>query len=152
MAFDFQALTDAVVSYAAATGEFDTVNAHEPKAKPGNGVTCSVWMEEVSPLGAASGLDAVTGMVVMTMRIQSPFLSQPADQIDPLIMRATSSLMAQFAGGFTMGGLLRDVDLLGQFSQGLRAKAGYVSQDGTVYRCMDISLPTVINDLWGEAP
>ncbi len=152
MAYDFQALTDAVASYAGTTGEFDTVNTHEPKAKPGNGVTCSIWVDEIMPLAAASGLASVTGLVTMMMRIQRPFLAQPVDQIDPLIMRATAALMTAFAGGFTMGGLVRDVDLLGQHSQGLRSKAGYVNQDGTVYRVSDVSLPLVINDLFAEVP
>jgi hypothetical protein len=152
MAYDFQALVDAVASYAATTGEFDTVNTHEPKAKPGTGVTCSIWVDEILPLAAASGLAAVTGLVTMAMRVQRPFLAHQLDQIDPLIMRATAALMTVFAGGFTMGAVVRNVDLLGQHSQGLRSKAGYVNQDGTVYRVMDCSLPLVINDLFSEVP
>lgn len=152
MAYDFQALINAVASYAGTTGEFETVNTHEPKAKPGSGVTCSIWVDEIAPLAAASGLDAVSGLITLTMRPQMPFLQQPADQIDPLIMRAVAALMALFAGGFTMGDLVRNVDLLGQHSQGLRAKAGYVNQDGTIYRIMDVSVPMVVNDLFPEAP
>ena len=152
VAFDFQALTEAVASYAASTGEFDTVNTHEPKAKPGNGVTCSIWVDEINPVASASGLNAVTGLVTMTMRIQRPGLSQPADQIDPLLMAASASLMAKFAAGFTMTGIVRNVDLLGQHSQGVRARAGYVNQDGTIYRVMDVMLPLVVNDLYPEEP
>jgi hypothetical protein len=44
------------------------------------------------------------------------------------------------------------VDLIGQHSQGLRAKAGYVNQDSTVYRLMDVSLPLIVNDLYPEVP
>lgn len=152
MAFDFQALVTAVQSFAMGTGEFETVPTHEPKSKPGNGVTCSTWVEEISPLPGASGLNAVSGLITMTMRVQTPFLQQPADQIDPLLMRATGALMAAFAGGFTLVGIVRDVDLLGMHSQGLRAKAGYVTQDSTVYRVMDVALPLIVNDLFGEAP
>jgi hypothetical protein len=152
MAYDFQALVDAVASYAATTGEFDTVNMHEPKAKPGTGMTCSCWVDEIAPLAAASGLNSVSGLITMSMRPQLPFLQQPADAIDPLIMRAVGALMTVFAGGFTMTGLVRNVDLLGQHSQGLRGKAGYVNQDGTVYRVMDVMVPMVVNDLFAEVP
>jgi hypothetical protein len=152
MAFDFQGLTDAVASYAAECGEFERVNTHEPKSRPGNGMTCSIWVEEIGPISAASGLNAVTGLVTMTMRPQTPFLAEPADQIDPLMMRAVAALMAQFAAGFTMTGIVRNVDLLGSHSQGLRAKAGYITQDKTVYRIMDVSLPLVVNDLFPEGP
>ena len=152
MAFNFQGLVDAVASYAGTTGEFDAVNTHEPKAKPSNGVTCSIWIAELAPIASASGLNSVTGLVTMTMRIQRPFLSQPADQIDPLILQACASLMGVFAGGFTMGETVRDVDLLGAHSQGLHAKAGYVNQDNTVFRIMDVTLPLVVNDLFPEVP
>lgn len=152
MAFDFQGLVDAVASYAGQTGEFERVATHEPKSKPGNGLTCSMWYEEIAPLAAASGLGSVTGLITITMRPQMPFLPQPADQTDPLIMRAVAALIAKFAGGFTMTGVVRNVDLLGAHSQGLRAKAGYVNQDGTVYRVTDVSLPLIVNDLFQEAP
>jgi len=152
MALNFQAIVDAVASYAEATGEFDTVNMHEPKAKPGNGVTCSVWVGEISPLGAASGLNVVSGLIELSMRVQTPFKQQPEDGIDPLVMQAVGALMTAFAGGFTMAGVVRNVDLLGEHSQGLRAKAGYINQDGTVYRVMDVMLPLIVNDLFPEVP
>jgi hypothetical protein len=152
VAFDFQGLIDAVASYAGQTGEFERVAQHEPKSRPGNGLTCSMWFDEIVPLAAASGLGAVTGLIVITMRPQMPFLQQPADQIDPVITRAVAALWGKFAGGFTLAGIVRNVDLLGQHSAGLRAKAGYVTQDGTTYRVMDVFLPLVVNDLFSEAP
>lgn len=152
MAFDFEGLVNAVASYAGTTGEFERVATHEPKSKPGNGLTCSMWYDEIAPIASASGLASVTGLITITMRPQMPFLAQPADQTDPLIMRAVAALITKFAGGFTMAGVVRNVDLLGMHSQGLRAKTGYVNQDGTVYRVTDVSLPLIVNDLFQEAP
>lgn len=152
MAFDFQGLLEAVASYAGQTGVFERVAQHEPKSRPGSGMTCAAWFSEIAPLAAASGLDAVSGLITVTMRPQLPFLTEPADEIDPRIMSAVALLMAQFAGGFTLAGVVRNVDLLGQHSQGLRAQAGYLSQDKTVYRVMDVHLPLVVNDLFPEAP
>ena len=152
MAFDFQGLLDAVASYALQTGEFENVITHEPKSPPGNGVNCSIWITEAAPLAAASGLSAVSGLITVALRPQMPFLQEPADTIDPLIMRAVGALMTKFAGGFTLGSIVRNVDLLGQHSPGQRATAGYINQNGTVYRVMDVSLPLVVNDLFPEAP
>lgn len=152
MTFDFQGLVDAVASYAGETGEFERVATHEPKSRPGNGMTCAIWYDQIAPLAAASGLNSVSGLITLTLRPQTPFIQQPEDQIDPLIMRAVASLMTKFAGGFTMTGVVRNVDLLGQHSAGLRAKAGYLTQDKTVYRVLDVSLPLVVNDLFGESP
>lgn len=153
MAFDYQGLIDAVASYAERTGEFENpVPTHEPKSRPGPGVTCSVWIEEIKPIADQSGLNSVTGLITMSLRPQTPFLQQPADQIDPVIMRAVGALMTLFAGGFTLGALVRNVDLLGAHSPGLSARAGYVTQDGTIYRVMDVVLPLVVNDLFPEGP
>ncbi len=149
--FDFQALVDAVASVALATGEFDTVNTHEPKAPPGSGMTCSIWTAEIAPVGS-SGLSAVSALIEMTARIQTEALQQPADQVDPDVMRTVGALMAAFGGGFTLGDTVREVDLLGQHSSGLRARPGYVTQNGTVYRVFDVSVPVIVNDLYGEVP
>ena len=153
MSFDFQGLIDAVASHAGTTGEFERVATHEPKSRPGNGLTCSVWADEISPIADASGLASTTGLVTMAMRPQMPFLQQPADGIDPLIMRAVSSLIGAFSANFQLSLTgVRNIDLLGAHSQGLRARAGYVNQDGTVYRVMDVIVPIVVNDLWNQAP
>lgn len=151
--FDYQGLIDAVASYAMQTGEFENpVPTHEPKSRPGQGITCSVWVASIAPIPGASGLNSVTGLIEMTLRPQTPFLQQPADQIDPTLMRAVGALMTLFAGGFTLGNIVRNVDLLGMHSQGLRAQSGYVTQDSTIYRVMDVVLPLIVNDLFAEAP
>lgn len=153
MAYDFQALIDATASYAMQTGEFENpVPTHEPKSRPGPGVTCSVFVAGIEPIPAASGLNSVTGLVTMNVRVQTPFLQQPADQIDPLIMRAGTAVMALFAANFTFTSLIRNVDLLGAYGQRMRGQLGYLTQDNTTYRVMDILLPLVVNDLFPEAP
>lgn len=151
MAFDFQALIDAVASDALVTGVFDAVNTHEPKVPPGNGMTCSIWAANIHPV-TSSGLNVVSMLVELTARIQTPTIQQDPNQIDPLIMQAVGTLMIEFGGGFTLGGIVREVDLIGQHSSGLSAKPGYVTQNGTVYRVMDVSVPIIVNDLYTEVP
>ncbi len=152
MAFDFQGLVDAVASHALATGEFDTVNTHEPRSVPGNGVACSIWASLIAPV-SSSGLNSVSMLIELTMRVQMPSqTTQPLDEIDPAMMQAVAVLMSTFAGGFTMGGIVREVDLLGQHSQGLRAKPGYINPNNVLCRVFDVTLPVIINDLLVEVP
>lgn len=148
---DVQGIVDAVASHAEATGLFDGgVNTHEPKAKPANGLTCAVWADKIEPYAAASGLNATTGLVTLNVRIYTPFLQQPPDAIDPAVMTAVDTLFTAYSGSFKLGGEVRNVDLLGQHGPGMSAQAGYVNQDGTIYRVMTIVLPLVVNDLWAQ--
>jgi hypothetical protein len=151
--FDYQGLIDAVASYAMQTGEFENpVPTHEPKSRPGFGMTCSVFVAGIEPVGEASGLNSVSGLVLMTARVQTPFLQHPADQIDGNVLRAGGAVMALFAGGFTLGGIVRNVDIFGAHGQKMRGQLGYVTQDSTIYRINDVTIPLVVNDLWGESP
>lgn len=153
MAFDYQGLIDAVASYAERTGEFENpVPTHEPKAKPGNGMTCSVFVDGTKPVAAASGLNSVSALIVMTVRIQTPFLQEPTDQIDGNLLRAGAAVMALFIGGFTLGRIVRNVDIFGAHGQEMQSRLGYITQDNTVYRINEITLPLVVNDLFSEAP
>lgn len=142
-----KALFNAIVSRAMTLGLFERVNSHEPKSAPGNGLSCSVWTEQIRPLPDASGLGSVSGEVSFHIRILSSFMRKPEDDIDPNILTAVCTLMGAYSGGFTLGGIVRDVDVL-QMS----AQAGYLNQDNRLYRVMVITLPVVINDLWDEVP
>ena len=150
MALDITGLLDAVVSHAMASGHYERVNQHEPENPPGHGLTCAVWADRVTAL-RSSGLDSVSALVVFTVRSMS-LMFDPPDAIDPTMLAAVDSLCGAYAGDFTLGGILRQVDLKGAHGQPLDVRAGYLQQDGTKYRVMDIALPCIVNDLWTEAP
>jgi hypothetical protein len=75
---------------------------------------------------------------------------EPPDAIDPNLSEACGALIGRLTADFTLDGLVSAVDLLGAYSSGLQAPAGYLSQDGTPYRVYTISIPCVIDDLWGQ--
>ncbi len=60
--------------------------------------------------------------------------------------------MALFIGGFTLGHVVRNVDIFGAHGQKMRSRLGYITQENTVYRINEITLPLVVNDLFSEAP
>ena len=149
-----QELFDAVESHALASGLFDAVNTNEPKAAPGSGLTCAIWMQNIAPAGGGSGLASTSVRVELSVRLYTSFLAQPEDMIDPTLTAACLALMEDYSGDFELGGItsesVRSIDLLGQFGVSLSAEAGYLNQDGAIYRVITITVPVVINDLWTQ--
>lgn len=148
--FAAQTLFDAIESHALASGLFDSVNTHEPKSAPGGEVHCAIYVARLGPLPAGSGLRQTTGVVTIMARIYVPMIQEPQDKIDPGIVVATDTLMADFSGDFTLGGNARNIDLMGQSGESLSARAGYIQIDQTVFRSMDITIPIIVNDVWTQ--
>lgn len=148
-ALDIRGILDAIQSHALASGYFDTVNGAEPKSPPpASGVTAAVWVQQIGPAAGGSGLISTSVRLAFTVRLYTGMLNDPADAIDPALMDALDALMAAYSGDFDLGGLVREVDLLGQFGDPLGAQAGYINEQGNEYRVMDIRLPVIVNDLW----
>jgi len=59
--------------------------------------------------------------------------------------------MGAYSGDFTLGGLVRDVDLLGHSGQQLSALPGWLDMGEAKYRTVDITIPMVISDAWAQA-
>jgi hypothetical protein len=149
-----KALISAVASHAAGLGYFDHVTMHEPKNPPGKGLSAAVWVQHIGP-ARSSGLKSTSALVVMNVRIQTNMLAEPQDEIDPNVMEAVDALIGAYTGDFTLGGLVRAVDLMGMTGQFLRADAGYLSiggPQGGLYRVMVVQVPLIVNDAWEQAP
>ena len=152
MAIDLRTLFDAVESYQEASGFFDRVARHEPKAEPGGGLSAANWFNRVSPLPAGSGLQATTGRIELVTRIYTNMLAEPADSLDPELYDAVDHLMAAYSADFTLGGVCRNIDLLGAFGEPLQGRAGYLNQRGVLYRVFDLVCPLIVNDAWPQIP
>lgn len=152
MALDTTAIIAAIESHAAASGWFEKVNGHEPKSAPATvGLSCAVWLDSIGPV-RTSGLTITSGLMVFNIRLYTSMLSDPPDAIDPNMAAAVDALFTAYSGDFELGGLVRDVDLFGANGTPMSARAGYLNQDGKLYRVMTITLPCVVNDLWTQAP
>ena len=154
MSFDGVAVSDllnALVTHAMTLGYFESVNTHEPKSAPGNGLQCSIWVDTIDPV-PSSGLASTSGRLVFHVRIYSNMLQEPQDDIDPNILTAVCALLEDYSGQFELGGAggTRNVDLLGTHGQALSAQAGYLQMDNRIYRVMVIAMPVLINDLWDQ--
>ncbi len=151
-----QDLFDAVESHAKASGWFDGgVNTVEPKAAPGNGLTCAIWLQTIGPAAGASGLAATTGRVEFSVRLYTSMLAEPEDTIDPNLTAAAISLMEDYSGDFGLTIVtsfdVQSIDLLGAYGTPLSANAGYLNADNKLFRVITITLPLIVNDLWAQA-
>ena len=130
MSFDQAAvlsLVDSVVSHAMALGVFESVNFNEPKSPPGSGIRCAAWVQSIEPIGLASGLASTSGKVVLNVRVYGHMLSEPADETDPAVLTAVTTLIGAYSGDFNFGATVRNVDLLGSYGTPLSGQAGYVT-------------------------
>ena len=144
------ALRDALVSHAKKLGIFERVNGHEPKSKPGNGMSCAIWAQEIRPLPQASGMGATSGYVIWHSRSMINMLREPQDDIETDLMYANTTLLGEYSGNFTLGSSVRNIDLLGMYGESLSMQAGYLDIDRVFYRVATVVLPMVINDLWTQ--
>lgn len=153
MAIEAQDLIDRLASHAMTLGLFDRVNQHEPKNKPGRGLTCAVWIDRIEPARSRSGLNKTDARVVFNVRVYTNMLQQPQDAIDPQVMVATDLLMEAYSGDFQLGDESRFVDLLGM-TQGheLVAQSGYINIDNMVYRVMTLTVPVIVENAWTQSP
>lgn len=149
MTLNISGILDEVVSHAMASGHFEKVNGHEPANAPSLGLTAAVWTESVQAV-RSSGLDQTTVQLVFNVRLYASAQSEPADAIDPTMITAMDDLCAAYVGDFTLGGLVRQVDILGAYGRPLLVRAGYVQQSGAIFRVMTITLPLIVNDLWEQ--
>lgn len=147
---NFQALIDALVSHAQATGLFETTNGHQPDSIPATGITCGIWVQEIRPVAALSGLAATSVSVILNVRLYTSAVQQPLDAIDPQMVGAVSTLCAAYTADFELGGLAFDIDLLGAYGTSMSVVAGYIQQSGVTLRVMTITLPLVLDDVWTQ--
>lgn len=149
MTFDPTQDLDVLVSHAKQLGVFDRVHTHEPKNAPGSGLTCVIWGDRIEP-AKRSGLDSTSLRVAFSVRVYKNMASEPQDAIDPAVLSAVAKLMAVYSGDFTLGGDARHIDLLGAEGAPMSAQAGYLNQDGRLYRVMTITLPIIYNDCFEQ--
>ena len=152
MGINSQDLIDRIASVPMTTGYFDRVNQHEPKSKPGRGLTCAVWIDRIEPARARSGLAATSARVVFNVRIYTNMLQNPQDSIDPSVMIASDALFEGYSGDFDLGGSDRWIDLLGA-TQGhpLFGQSGYINIDNVVMRVFTLTVPVIVENAWTQA-
>jgi hypothetical protein len=148
MALNVGIYANGLLNVASTSGLFDVVQGHEAKSAPaGNGLSAYLFGAKILPT-QSGGLAALSVIVEFQLNILNNAFFEPADAIDPMVMNAAGEFMGTLAAGFTLGNTVREVDLLAGDSEGLRAEAGYVQIESTMFRVMSVFIPILINDVW----
>jgi hypothetical protein len=152
MALEIQAYIDALASHAMSCGWLEKVNQYEPRSAPNTGLTAAIWFQNIKPFPGGSGLTATSVLMVMTVRIYTSAIKEPAelDMMDPVMVQVTDALITAYSGDFTLDGMIRNVDLLGEAGTPLEAEAGYLDIDRTKFRVVDITVPLIINNAFSQ--
>lgn len=149
---DIPAIRAALISHALSLGLFSDVSGHEPKAAPTGGLYGALWVDSIDPARARSGLVSTTIRLAFNFRVGQNMMDEPQDDTDEKVLVATCALMALYSGDFELGGQVMEVDLEGAHGFPLAAKAGYLNQDGKLYRVMIIQIPLIVNDVFTQNP
>ena len=149
---DTGAILNAMASAGQVTGLFSGVLMHEPKSAPiGAAPTLALWAGPLTTI-QSSGLNSASLRLQINARIYQNGFAEPADNIDPEVVNAASEYLRSLAGQFTLGGLIRCIDFFGMDGEPVKADSGYLEMDKRIYRCMEMEIPLLINDVWELTP
>lgn len=153
--FDVREVLAPIISHGKAIGRLHVVAGHEPKRAPSGKLSAAVWVQSTDPV-PSSGLNSTTIRLVVQARIYASMTSEPQDAIDPDMTNAAIEWVARLVGDLKLGGggegaSTRSIDVRAIHGVGLGAQAGYIEQDGKLFRVYTITVPVLVNDVWTES-
>ncbi|MFC8515479.1 hypothetical protein [Streptomyces sp. NPDC057257] len=151
MPIDIEGIRSRLTSHAQDLGVFGQVLDHEPVSAPGSGLTYAVWLGEIAPSPQNSGLASTSARVTFNGRLYLPADTEPMGDVDLQLGAAVDQLIGAYSGGFTLGGSVRNLDLLGAGGEALRAPFRYLQLDSTTYRTAHLNIPMILSNVWAQA-
>jgi hypothetical protein len=153
MSLDLAQLLDALTSHVRTTTGVEGLTEYEPDAAPGgSGLSVAVFLHAIRPVRGGHGLDKTTLRVEMWARFYFPAGVKSQLKADRVISRAVDAVGTAISGDFTLAGTVMNVDLLGQYGDGVGGTAGYTSIDGAEYRIFTLNIPLILSDMWVQSP
>lgn len=146
-----RAIRNALVSHAKRLGGIDTATGAEPEEGPTQGqVHYAVWYDRISPAPGASGLDATAVRLAYVGRLYVALGARRLEDAELRIGEAVDRLLAAYSGDFTLGGLVRNVDLQGAHGAPLEVAFGYQRIGDAQFRVATFTLPLIVNNVWEQ--
>lgn len=148
MAFAVKATLAAIQSYLAASGYLkagsQVGHPREPVPAQGNQLYGTVFMRSASV--AALTLSGTIEVHIANIRIFRNFLTQPVENIQFELAEAVSRISEDLIGEYDLGASIRNIDVGGQYGQGLQAEWGTLDLGGNMYDIVDITVPLIVDD------
>lgn len=148
MPLNSSAILDAVASHALSTGHFDAVSLHEPLAL-GSGTAACVTLRRITPV-RTSGLSVTSVRMEVHVHVYRPTVPEPDGGTDPLLTASVDTLLTAYTGDFTLGGLVRCVDVFGAHGDGVGVATG-AFEHGVPYWFQRVTLPVLVDDVFAQA-
>lgn len=148
--FDVSRIMNALASYLGQLGAFERILLHEPKTAVTSDLSAAIWFQTISPIAELSSLSKTSMRVELVIRLFQNMLSEPQDMIDPEIARVVNLIFNAFHGGFTLDGLITQIDVLPTFGPPLRSESGYIQQDKQLQRAVSIYVPCIIANAFNQ--
>jgi hypothetical protein len=140
-----------LVSIAQQSGRFAAVAGYEPRGQPSNGVTLALISGPLTPI-QSGGMTGVCLRWQIDGQVFLPLHMEPAKELDPRITKAAAGYLEDLCGQFTLGGLVRCIDVFGSDGEALSATPGYIDHNDKKYRVMQLMIPLLINERWTLTP
>jgi hypothetical protein len=151
MSVDPGPILHAELDHAHALGVFDVARLSEFKSPPPPALCFALWVQQLGPAPEGSGLASTTGILHTTARLYMPMWHKPESDIEIKMASAASGYLGRLNGALTLGGLVRNVDMLAEMGQAMAWQFGYVTIDNKLYRIADLQIYAVLNDAWDQA-
>lgn len=151
MALDPAPIFDAAITHAQTLGVFEQVAGHPAEVSPGYGMVCDLAFADMATANT-SGLANTAVRIEFAYTLYTALEQEPADQVDPQVLTAVGLLWAAIIADFTLGGLVRQVDVRGAHGERMRARGIYATVAGVKVRAVAVSVPVIVDGAFPEAP
>lgn len=135
--------------HASALGVFEHVEGHALINPPPSGIGIGFEAGQIKP-GGGSGLSVTSIIFTCTGSIYRTMQTQPADDLEVDISAAATALIVALSADLNLGGLVRNIDLLGSTGAGLSADPGYVKIGEQQFRASVVTIPMIVNDVFEQ--
>ena len=151
MPFNITSTLNTLNSHLRKTGIIKHSQIGEYKSVP-NTKECyaAIWMSDAR-VALATLADTVEVHTV-TVRLYWGAFEEPVTNIELGLAKAVSDVINEWAGDFTLGATVRNIDFAGQHGSPLSTSWGYADVSGLMYRIVDIDVSLIVDGSSTLAP
>lgn len=150
MTVDVEGTLTRLVDHAKKLGVFEVARTSEFKSAPPNGLCFALWVQRLGTSPDGSGLASTNALLRLTARIYFPMTHKPEAEIEGRVFSAASGYLGRINGDFTLGGTVRNIDLLGEVGDAPAFEGGYLAIDNKISRIADLNMQVIFNDSWEQ--
>lgn len=151
MAVDVSGALRKLLDHAKVLGAFEVARLTEFKSAPPNALCFALWVQRLGSSPVGSGLASTNAVLHCTARIYFPMTHRPEEEIEPRVFGAASGYLGRINGDYTLGGTVRNIDILGETAGAPAWEGGYANIDNKLSRIADLNINVIFNDSWTQS-